>query len=79
MPSLCARVARKRPPSCVCDCEHGDGLTTPRGCTTPPSGWQVPSFYAMLVAMGAEEIELQGGRKARRMPSTSARVSRSLW
>ena len=51
----------------VCDCMNADGLTSTRRATVP-KGWNPPSYYDILVMNDTEEIELPGGRKARRIP-----------
>lgn len=53
-----------------CTCLNADGLTAGK-CLRAPTGWKHPpvSYYDVLVASGAEAVELPGGRQASRVPS----------
>jgi hypothetical protein len=66
-----AAGSRIRPPGSACTCKNVDGLTAGR-FAKPPSDWpQAPSYYNVLVARGAKEVELPGGRLARKLPQRS--------
>ena len=63
-----ATGARTRPMNSACNCKNADGLTAGR-FNKAPVGWpKAPSYHSVLVARGAEEVELPGGRLARRLP-----------
>ena len=63
-----ANGSRTRPVGSTCSCMNCDGLTAGR-FQKPPLGWpNAPSYYDVLVASDADEIELPGGRAARRLP-----------
>ena len=63
-----ATGSRKRPADSTCTCMNVDGLTAGR-FKQAPQGWPgAPSYYDVLVARNMEEVELPGGRVARRMP-----------
>ena len=63
-----ANGSRTRPVGSTCSCKNCDGLTAGRFQKAPPNWPNAPSYYDVLVARGAEEIELPGGRAARRLP-----------
>ena len=66
-----ANGSRVRPAGSICTCKNVDGLTAGRFQKTP-IGWPgTPSYYDVLVARNADEIELPGGRRARRLPCTA--------
>ena len=58
-----------RPRRGSCDCQNLDGLTAARYHKTR---WSAPpvSYYDVLVASRMDEIELPGGRMARRLPAS---------
>ena len=60
--------SRTRPVDSVCSCMNMDGLTAGRFQKAPSNWHNAPPYYDVLVARGAEEIELPGGRAARRLP-----------
>ena len=62
----------ERPVGSICDCRNCDGLTATRRAKAPKD-WHAPSYYAVLCALGCEEIEIQGGRKARKIPNTDSK------
>jgi len=63
-----AAGSRSRPGGSACTCENVDGLTASR-FAQPPRDWpHAPSYYSVLVARGAKEVELPGGRLARKLP-----------
>ena len=55
--------ARKR--NGECDCQNLDGLTTRH--RQLPAEWEVPRYYDVLVANGADEVALPRGRAGRRI------------
>ena len=66
-----ASGSRVRPVDSACKCTNVDGLTTGR-FKKPPQNWPgAPLYYDVLVARGAEEAILPGGRRARRLPHIS--------
>lgn len=65
---------RIRPSGSACTCKNVDALTAGR-FAKPPSDWpQAPSYYDVLVAHDAKEVELPGGRMARKLPHTGVGV-----
>ena len=60
--------SRTRPVDSACPCMNMDGLTAGRFQKAPPNWHNAPPYYDVLVARGAEEIDLPGGRAARRLP-----------
>jgi len=70
-----ASGARARPVGLGCTCRNVDGLTAGRFQKTPPNWPQVPSYYEVLVARDAKEVELPGGRLARKLPHPVAGTS----
>ena len=68
--SAWAAGSRARPTDNACTCCNADGLTTGR-FKQPPAEWPgAPSYYDVLVARDTKEVELPGGRFARKMPKT---------
>ena len=65
----CSNGPCERPAHSVCSCKNVDGLTVGR-FQTAPAGWNPPRYYDVLVANGARECELGGGRVARHIPTT---------
>ena len=64
--------SRTRPADSKCGCLNVDGLAAGR-FAKPPTNWpNVPSYYEVLVARDVKEIELPGGRLARRLPQASS-------
>ena len=62
--------SRTRPVGSACSCMNMDGLTAGRFEKAPPNWPNAPSYYNVLVARDAEEVDLPGGRSARRLPHT---------
>ena len=63
-----AAGSRARPADSACTCKNVDGLTAGR-FAKPPLDWPgAPSYYDVLVARDAKEVELPGGRFARKLP-----------
>lgn len=64
-----ASGSRARPADSSCTCQNVDGLTAGR-FGKAPDDWPTPppSYFEVLEARGAEEVELPGGRRARRLP-----------
>ena len=60
--------SRTRPVDSACSCMNTDGLTAGRFQKAPPNWHNAPPYYDVLVARGVEEVELPGGRAARRLP-----------
>jgi len=73
-----ASGSRVRPAESSCNCKHVDGLTAGRFKKALPEWPGAPPYYNVLVARGAEEAELPGGRVARRLPHTSGASSMFL-
>ena len=69
-----ASGSRARPADSTCKCTNVDGLTAGRRVATPPPDWPtVPSYYEVLVARDAKQVELPGGRLARQLPHAGSR------
>ena len=69
-----AAGSRTRPSGSTCTCMNVDGLTMGR-FAQPPCDWPpTPSYYSVLVARDAKEVELPGGRLARKLPHTGTSV-----
>ena len=69
-----AAGSRTRPSGSACTCMNVDGLTTGR-FAQPPCDWPpTPSYYSVLVARDAKEVELPGGRLARKLPHMGTSV-----
>ena len=66
-----AAGSRVRPVDSACTCTNVDGLTTGRFKKSPQDWPGAPLYYDVLVARGAEEAILPGGRRARRLPHIS--------
>ena len=60
--------SRTRPVDSACSCMNTDGLTAGRFQKAPSNWHNAPPYYDVLVARGVEEVELPGGRAARRLP-----------
>ena len=60
--------SRARPVDSTCTCKNVDGLTVGRFQKAPPNWPNAPSYYDVLASRGVEEVELPGGRVARRLP-----------
>jgi len=68
-----AAGSRNRPSDSRCSCKNLDGLTAGRFAKPPPD-WHPPSYFDVLVARDTKEVELQGGRFARKLPHTGTSV-----
>ena len=64
-----AAGSRVRPVDSLCTCKNVDGLTVGRFAKQPPNWPHAPSYYDVLVARNAQEVELPGGRLARKLPT----------
>ena len=64
-----AAGSRVRPVDSLCTCKNVDGLTVGRFAKQPPNWPHAPSYYDVLVARNAKEVELPGGRLARKLPT----------
>ena len=70
-----AAGSRARPADSACTCKNVDGLTACR-FAKPPADWPgAPSYYEVLVARDAKEVELPGGRFARKLPQQQSGAS----